>query len=192
MIGKGAGGILLLLLAVPATCNAADLTVSGAITISTPSTYDNVTVTSTGLLTLSAPLTVSLNMTIQSGGVVTHAVRDTAGLVLNVTGTLNVQSGGLIDVSGKGLLGGLNGSAFSKKGETFDSNGAIVAGAGEGPQTGAGGSYGGIGGNASQGGVTNQAYGWIENPRYLGSGGERVAQAGMAVVGSASRRIPAL
>ena len=46
---------------------AADLTVTGAMTIATPTTYDNVIVTGTGILTVDAPLTVTSNMTVQSG-----------------------------------------------------------------------------------------------------------------------------
>src|SRR6266571_6455702 len=62
-----------------ASAGAADLTVSDTLTIGSPATYDNVIVTGTGRLTLLAALTVNANMTIDSGGVVTHAVRDTPG-----------------------------------------------------------------------------------------------------------------
>jgi hypothetical protein len=153
---------------------AEDLTVTGALTISTPTTYDNVTVTGTGVLTLSAPLTVNLDLTIQSGGLVTHALRDTAGLVLNVTGTLDVQSGGKIDVSAKGLRGGNNGSVFGVIGEALNASGSIVSGATTGGYNGAGASYGGSGGNCYQGGAVgspNAVYGVLEAPRQLGSGG---------------------
>ncbi|MBK6899893.1 MAG: hypothetical protein IPH09_11700 [bacterium] len=56
-------------------------------------------------------------LTINSGGTVTHSLRLEAGLVLNVAGTLDVQSGGLIDLNSKGLRGGNNGSLFGLNGE---------------------------------------------------------------------------
>src|SRR5262245_25704390 len=87
---------------------ASSLTVTRSQATIAPTTYDNVIVTGTGVLTVDAALTVIANMTIQSGGVVTHTAGDTAGLQLNVTGTLDVQAGGQIDVTAKGLRGGSN------------------------------------------------------------------------------------
>jgi hypothetical protein len=147
----------------------ADLVVSGPMTITSDTTFDNVTVQNGGTLTVQGLLAVTQDMTVQSGGVVTHGVRDTAGLRLSVTGTLTVAAGGAIDVSGKGLLGGSGGG--NVPGETFDASGAIVAGAaGSSYWCGSGGSYGGSGVSTS-GGPTNSAYGWLEDPRQVGSGG---------------------
>jgi hypothetical protein len=108
-------------------------------------------------------------MTIQSGGVVTHSSRLLAGLVLDVTGTLDVQSGGLVDLNGRGLLGGNAGSVGGTNGETYNASDMVVSGAGSGFSIGAGASYGGQGANGE--GVTNGSYGLVEDARHLGSGG---------------------
>ena len=117
-------------------------------------------------------------LTVLSGGVVTHSQRLLAGLVLNVGGTLDVQAGGRIDVSTKGLLGGGNGSAFGNRGEAFDPvTDAIVAGAGFSGR-GAGGGYGGLGGSSLTGALSNPVYGMLEDPRHLGGGGGAGVSAG--------------
>ena len=109
------------------------------------------------------------SLTVLSGGIVTHSLRLEAGLVLNVTSILDVQSGGLIDVNAKGLRGGSSGSAFGIRGETYSSAGVIVAGAG-GTAAASSGSYGGRGvaGSAS---AASAPYGLQEDPGQLGSGG---------------------
>ena len=122
------------------------------------------------------------DLTIQSGGIVTHSVRLVEGLVLNVTGTLDVQVGGLIDVSAKGLCGGRNGSLFGTNGvngETFNESDVIVSGA-TGASYGVGASYGGTGSPGQPGytGVTNAPYGLLEEARHLGSGGSAGGVAG--------------
>ncbi|MCP4411300.1 MAG: hypothetical protein GY808_01820, partial [Gammaproteobacteria bacterium] len=106
-----------------------------------------------------------------SGGVVTHSPRLLDGLRLNILGTLDINSGGFIDLNEKGLRGGNNNSAFSSSGETFDSLGNIVSGASGSYQTGAGASFAGIGANTTQVGITNLPYGLLEDALYLGSGG---------------------
>jgi hypothetical protein len=103
------------------------------------------------------------SLVIQSGGNVTHASRDTAGLRLNVSGILDIQSGGQINANGKGLKGGNSVSVYGEYAETFDANDSIVAGA----SYRGGGSYGGWGGSSSP----NGPYGILETPRHLGSGG---------------------
>ena len=125
--------LLLAALLIPVTdTHAADLICNSATTISTPTTHDNVTVQSGCVLSVDALLTVTVNMTIEPGGVVTHSPRLEAGLELDVTGTLDVQSGGLIDLNEKGLRGGLGGSAFGTAGEAYDPGcTAIIAGAGD-------------------------------------------------------------
>ncbi|MEW5875323.1 MAG: hypothetical protein AB1752_09100, partial [Candidatus Zixiibacteriota bacterium] len=147
-------------------CMAIDLIVSGTTQITSPATYDSVVVNSGGTLIADAEITVTGNMRIASGGVITHSSRLLSGLVLDVTGTLDVQAGGLIDLNEKGLLGG-SGIA---PGETYDASDNIVAGAGGAPTWAAGGSYGGIGGNGSQASAS-PSYGLLEDPRHLGSGG---------------------
>src|SRR5712664_1746274 len=51
-----------------------------------PSTYDNVTIQSGCTLSADAALAVTGNMTVESGGIVSHSARLLTGLVLNVTG----------------------------------------------------------------------------------------------------------
>src|SRR5436190_20185249 len=97
----------------PLPLAAADLDVIGPVTIGSNTSYDNVIVRNTGILTIDALLTVTMNMTVEGGGLVTHSLRDTAGLVLNVSGMLDVQSGGKIDVSAEGRGGGNNNSRFA-------------------------------------------------------------------------------
>jgi hypothetical protein len=127
------------------------------------------------VLTVDTTLTVNVNMTIQSGGKVTHTVRQVNGLTLNVAGTLDVQPGGLIDVNAMGLLGANNGSLFSpNNGEAYDASGTnIVSGSGSGPTfaIGCGGAYGGAAAQPPTDGPVNAVYGVVEDPRNLGSGG---------------------
>jgi len=150
------------------------LYLDSALTITTPSTFDSVRITSTGILTADDSITVLGNMIIDSGGVVTHSLRLLEGLRLHVIGTLEVKSGGAIDVSAKGLRGGAGGgSLFGKDGEAYDSLDQIVAGAVGGTyagnRCGAGASYGGLGANSW--GATNPCYGLLEDPHHLGAGG---------------------
>jgi hypothetical protein len=140
--------------------------VASSVSVTQDTTFNSIVVQSGGTLTATGLVSVLTNMTVQSGGVVTHAVRDTAGLRLDVAGTLDVQVGGAIDATAKGLLGGTGIVA----GETFGANDAIVAGAGGGANYGAGASYGGPGANSSDA-TTNAQYGRVEDARHLGSGG---------------------
>ncbi len=146
-----------------------DLIVTDIDTISGTETYDNVIVESGGILIIDSTLNVNFNMTVKDGGNVTHFPRQLSGLSLNVTGTLDVQMGGVISVAGSGLKGGTGGgSAFGSHGETFNTDGQIVAGS----NNGAGGSYGGSGGHYPNGnGIPSATYGLIEDPKWLGSGG---------------------
>ena len=148
--------------------------VPGSMVFAVPKTVLNLVVPSGVTLTVDAPLTITGNMTLLSGGVVTHSgyagqgtLASAPKLLLNVVGTLDVQSGGLIDVNAKGLRGGSNGSAFGGSGETFDANDVVVAGSGGE----AGGSYGGRGANGASSGLPGPPYGLLEDPRHLGSGG---------------------
>lgn len=141
-----------------------NLIVTGIDTISGLETYDNVTVEAAGVLIVDSILNVNFVMKIKNGGIVTHLNRQLNGLKLIVSDSLIIETGGKIDVSGKGLSAG----------EAFDQNGNIVAGV----NYSAGGSYGGSGGTWTptcnctiSDGKTNQIYGIIEDPNLLGAGG---------------------
>ena len=155
------------------------LVVNNQLIISNDTTVAFVHVTSTGILIADGMITVTGDMTIDSGGVVTHTDRDTSGLRLNVTGTLEIKAGGKIDVSTKGLRGGNNGSLFGFNGETFDENDNIVSAGNYLTyiDVNGGGSYGGWAGHHELGN-TNNPYGLLENPRHLGSGGGGVYELG--------------
>ncbi|NIM00184.1 MAG: hypothetical protein GTN89_04640, partial [Acidobacteria bacterium] len=74
--------------------------VNFAATLSTPRTFLNLTVTTGGTLTADALVTVTGDMTVESGGLVTHSPYSGGAIpsmVLTVTGTLDVQSGGSLD-----------------------------------------------------------------------------------------------
>src|SRR5688500_15629880 len=87
--------------------------------VATETTVDSLTVSVGGTLVVNAPLTVDGAANVQSGGVVTHDVRD-EDFALTVNGTLTISAGGTIDVTGKGLKAGGAGSAFGATGETLD------------------------------------------------------------------------
>lgn len=95
------------------------------------------------------------SLTINSGGIVTHPVASTAGLRLGTTQGVTIQTGGAIDVTGRGY------AAQAGPGAGFSDSGYGV-----------GGGYGGHGGMgryyASLGGAP---YGDFRAPAELGSGG---------------------
>ncbi len=105
-------------------------------------------------------------VTINSGGILTHAV-NTVAKTSNVNiqaGSLTINTGGFIDVNGRGFSGGAvntngNGTGAGLLG------GAVSAGGGA--------SYGGVGtaGGGANGGATGMSYGSNVNPLDLGSGG---------------------
>ena len=106
------------------------------------------------------------SLTIRPGGVLTHSQRFLSGLALDVTGALDIQAGGKVDVSGKGL----NGGSSNTSGEYYDGSGNITTSAGGG----AGGGYGGQGGYGRYYGTYYQPappYGRLEDPQQLGAGG---------------------
>jgi len=154
--------------------SADDLILSDSLTLSADTTFNSVIIQDGGCLTADAIINVIGDLTIDSGGVITHSDRLLAGLVLNVGGTLEIESGGSINVDGMGLKGGGNGSVFgSLIGETFDSTGSIVEGAyvDAGNFRSAAASYGGVGAYSSSSAGTNELYGLLEYPVFLGSGG---------------------
>jgi hypothetical protein len=103
------------------------------------------------------------NLTIESGGTLTHGSNTTAqSNILNITasGDVDIQSGGTINVDGKGYSGGAqassgNGPAGGTYGSYYD---------------GAGGGHGGNGGNDDDGGSGGTAY-CADPPVTMGSGG---------------------
>ncbi|MFN7135702.1 MAG: hypothetical protein ACK4N5_26755, partial [Myxococcales bacterium] len=103
--------------------------------------------------------------TIFSGGRLSHTPQQQGGVKFTVTGTLDVRAGGVIDVAGRGLRGGLASGNLLSEGEAYSDTGAVVAGA-----TGrAGGSHGGPGG--AHLGTTNPVHGSETAPVLFGAGG---------------------
>lgn len=125
-----------------------------------------------------------------SGGVVTHSVYtgiSDQGLLINVAGEVDIQSGGAIDVSGKGLRGGRSSGNTSVHGETYDANGDVsrsVTGnvnVDNAYYAGAAASYGGRGGFGGRASIpvpSSHAYGVFELPVQYGSGGGGVYAGG--------------
>eukprot|EP00490_Sorites_sp_Unknown_P000994 CAMPEP_0114691082 /NCGR_PEP_ID=MMETSP0191-20121206/66412_1 /TAXON_ID=126664 /ORGANISM="Sorites sp." /LENGTH=301 /DNA_ID=CAMNT_0001981789 /DNA_START=40 /DNA_END=942 /DNA_ORIENTATION=+ len=133
------------------------------------------------------------NITIKSGGTLTaNAWNGQSGgkLVLNITGTLLIESNGKIDMTGKGYKGGKGKRSetdgFASSGESYNGKSSLTTrnnyggGGGGKHQGGGGGGYGTNGSNAYPntyrgyhvGGKGGIQYGNKElNPIYLGSGG---------------------
>ncbi len=125
----------------------------GALVALAPIAGDNVTICAGHTVTISANAACA-NLTIQSGGILM-----TSGyFVLTVTGTLDVQVGGTINLDGKGSAKDAGTSKGLPPGSGYASGG---------------GGYGGFGGSGSSsggaGGITN--YGSITSPIDIGSGG---------------------
>jgi len=112
-----------------------------------------------------------MNLTINDGGILTHNNTPTGNSKVNeinmVLGTLTVNSGGSINVDGRGYQGGYNGN--------IENNGYGPGGGfGVGSAAGNGGGFGGAGGNSNSGILGgSEQYGSIENPIDMGSGGGR-------------------
>jgi hypothetical protein len=144
--------------------------VDSTIIINTPAKYDSVRIKQGGLLIANDSISVTGGLVVETGGIITHGGRLFLGLFLDIGRTLEIQSGGTIDVTGRGLSGG--GNLFCRfNGETYDSSGYIICGVMGSDSGGAGASYGGWGSIGIGGIMTNRPYGSIENPRHLGSGG---------------------
>ncbi len=119
-------------------------------------------------------------VTLNSGGVLSHTANLTSETYkLTVTiATLNVNSGGSIDVATNGFIGGDNGGHPNGYG----------SGAGLGGSDPGGAAYGGNGGNggvAGAGLAGGTGYGSITNPINIGSGGGRDQAVGAAGGGAA-------
>gem|GEM_PF-1076379 len=96
-------------------------------------------------------LSVTCDLTLASGGFLTHETGGGSRIDLDLTGNLTINSGGAIDLYGRGYAAG--------------------GGTGAGPGDWAGGSYGGQGSGTSGGTTTGPTYGSITNPVDCGSGG---------------------
>ncbi len=120
--------------------------------LSTSEVYQSVVVEEGASLVVNATLTVLEDMIVRGDGEVTHGSEMTTSRLI-VEGALEIETGGKIDVSGKGL--GEN--------RYFDAaTGQIMSGV---PRY-AGGSHGGLGGGSSR-----SVYGDPRSPGFLGSGG---------------------
>lgn len=122
------------------------------------------------------------NLTVLSGGTVTHKSNldtQTSTLNLNVANNLDIQTGGKIDVSGKGFAGRIAASGYGP--------GAGGGGATSGYAAGA--AYGGDGGKGSATMyLPGVAYGDIKQPTELGSSGGS-GGAGTSGAGGGNARI---
>ncbi|MBI5884062.1 MAG: hypothetical protein HZB91_13280 [Elusimicrobia bacterium] len=101
---------------------------------------------------------------VASGGKITQTANTTtlsSEINLKVTGSLNVQAGGLIDADGLGYAGGAGAAAGSGAG----------GGSGSGSGGGGGGGHGGSGGAGQSGGTGGSTYETASAPVDLGSGG---------------------
>jgi hypothetical protein len=129
-------------------------------------TFDNIVFRRGGHLEVGDLLDVADTVDLKEFGLLTHPETTTvyeARLDLEV-GTLLIDAGGRIDVTGRGYLGGDR----SGLGQT-----AHTLGLQPGALSGNGGSYGGLGGHysGSGGNQPNPVYGSETDPRDLGSGG---------------------
>jgi len=126
-----------------------------------------------GTLYLNTPIKGTSQATLFNGATLTHTGNtNTQDYIINITCTnLTVQSGGLINTTGKGYIGGreigangsgpCNGTGISNSANTAGGGGAGHGGIGGTGQT--GGAAGGKGGNSNCGNITN--------PTQIGSGG---------------------
>ncbi|MDD3302601.1 MAG: hypothetical protein PHN31_03520, partial [Candidatus Gracilibacteria bacterium] len=112
-------------------------------TISSDTTYDSMVVKSGYTLTLDATLHVTGDVTIETGGKITHTVGSTTNFNLIVDGTLNIVPGGKIDMN--------------EKGNSITGVGSQTIGA----------SHGGFGGSSS----SPNPYGDVYNPITVGAYG---------------------
>ena len=112
-----------------------------------------------GTFNLNTSLTLQ-NLTIQSGGVLSHSPGN-PNFNLTILNDLTIESGGSINVNGKGYPGGE--AKANGQGPGAGIYGAAYAGSGAG--------YGGKGGNDYNGDPGGSAYGSLTEPTDLGSGG---------------------
>jgi hypothetical protein len=113
------------------------------------------TVTLSGNLTLQSPITATASLTLQPGLLTSASVP----LTLNAPGTMTVEPGAIIDLTGRGYAGGT-----TYPGATLPANGS-------------GGSHLGVGGLWDL--PTGSTFGSIYRPQELGGGGDNGGNAGL-------------
>lgn len=121
-------------------------------------TFDNLTIRNDAHVVADNAVQVTGTMLLTGNSILTHSVGNLSGLSITAN-DLRIDPGSIIDVSGRGYLGG---TGWHELGRTL--------GGGYGASDGAGGSYGGLGGGY-QGRSSNLVYGDPKNPVFLGSGG---------------------
>ncbi|MFN7134307.1 MAG: hypothetical protein ACK4N5_19665, partial [Myxococcales bacterium] len=104
--------------------------------------------------------------TLMSGGYLNHSPRSADGLRFTVANTLDIQSGGIVDVSSRGLRGAYRDGSTVSEGERPSGSSATTAGGATGRS---GASHGGAG--QAVAGTSNATYGDLRDPTALGSGG---------------------
>ncbi len=123
-------------------------------------TFDNIILRNSAQVVADAGLTVSNLLAVQTGSILSHTLRNEAGLAVTAR-RIEVGATAAIDVSRKGYRGGNRGGYPGPEGETLGGlSGATYR---------SGGSYGGLGWNLD--GSRNPAYGHPADPVHLGSGG---------------------
>lgn len=133
---------------------------SAAIISSTINLAINANTTTLFSFTTSSPFSIA-SLTINSGGVLTHATNTTAQInVVNISASNNItiNSGGRINVNGFGYAGGLTGNGNGQG-----------PGGGKGGPVAVGGGHGGNGGNTTT--ISGLGYCDITNISTIGSGG---------------------
>jgi large repetitive protein len=135
--------------------------------------FDDLRLQGGGHLIVGDPLTVAGHLTITEYGLLTHPPTTTSyePMLLLTGGAIEIDDTGRIDVSGRGHLGG---------GKTGLGDTAHTVGFAPGAEYRSGGSYGGLGGQATgySPGQPNPTYGSEANPVDLGSGGGGSSGAG--------------
>jgi hypothetical protein len=125
-------------------------------------------------VTVAGAVNVTGALTLSNGSVLTHNVATTTTQYeLDVTAaSVSIDATSKIDVSGKGYLGGYQGGNNSGTGMTlgYTATGTVVPSTTGGSTESFGGSYGGLGGVYGNGSA-NLAYGTMQQPGEIGSGG---------------------
>lgn len=128
--------------------------------------FDNVIFRRGGYLSVADKLEVSGNLTIAENGRLTHPRVNNLIFTPHLdvfAGALQLSSNSLIEVDGRGYLGGCQPNNGNAAGRTLNfALGSVSSG---------GGSYGGLGGLWNVDGSINAVYGLANNPLPLGSGG---------------------
>lgn len=110
---------------------------------------------------------VADTISLTGGSVLTHKQTTATGMEkLDLTASsVTIDATSMIDVTGKGYLGGWQGGNLTDAGRTSENR------ATGGSTDAAGGSYGGLGGLSAWNGTANAGYGHMQHPDEVGSGG---------------------